>query len=551
MTRARTPKPTAPPLAVTIRQALASDWRTLAALDVLAGGARGSDARRLVHEALRVLRGEGAVLEERVGKAGVEVRLLTLPAPVPDDGRGVEDDSDGAAYCDEIAPLSPAASARMADLIEHPPAPSEALRALCRGENEPDDYTRFHAALAAGVEGLDASAPPVGQAAPAEAVGWPVARDRCATCDVPHGNHAPHDGHAFAPREPTDPHFVECRRCKADPGHPCKGDGAPHAERAVDAEAWARVQDGLPPAPKGPGPSSRCAVCGGYYSRHADCSASPAGHPFTPNPRGRPPAPASKQPPIPNAAPAILPRVRQRRTPGPVVDVDGGRVERATPSEQAAILAGMREQWDAAVAEHRAEREGAEPETSRGRSDAQVLYSAIKAAGLTHVALADGSAGNASAAPVYMATNAGPRCPSVWRDVRCEREAGHPCGSADDPGRHHETANRDAIWTDEAAARWARLAEEVRETSRGVKAKRATVMAPPPCRPPLCYRDDIHEPARVRGFARPLCEAHRAWVEGAGGTLWSCSHQWDDRLSSRKCMFCGVEQSTVTTETTE
>lgn len=44
-------------------------------------------------------------------------------------------------------------------------------------------------------------------------------------------------------------------------------------------------------------------------------------------------------------------------------------------------------------------------------------------------------------------------------------------------------------------------------------------MKPSGCRPPLCYRDDIHEPARVRSFARPLCERHRAWVEGAGGTV--------------------------------
>jgi len=43
------------------------------------------------------------------------------------------------------------------------------------------------------------------------------------------------------------------------------------------------------------------------------------------------------------------------------------------------------------------------------------------------------------------------------------------------------------------------------------------------CRPPLCYRDDIHEPARIHGFARPLCEAHRRWVEGAGGTLASAA----------------------------
>ena len=51
---------------------------------------------------------------------------------------------------------------------------------------------------------------------------------------------------------------------------------------------------------------------------------------------------------------------------------------------------------------------------------------------------------------------------------------------------------------------------------------RSTPNVPRPverCRPPLCHADDIHEPARVRGFARPLCERHRAWVEGAGGTV--------------------------------
>ena len=55
--------------------------------------------------------------------------------------------------------------------------------------------------------------------------------------------------------------------------------------------------------------------------------------------------------------------------------------------------------------------------------------------------------------------------------------------------------------------------------SPGVDVARAPVAVVSGCRPPLCHADDIHEPGRVRGFARALCEAHRRWVEGAGGTL--------------------------------
>jgi hypothetical protein len=87
VTRATRPRPTAPPLAVTLRQALAQGWHTLDALEALAG--RAPAARHRVHAALAELRAGGCALEERVTRGVAEVRLgpATLPAPVPDDHR--------------------------------------------------------------------------------------------------------------------------------------------------------------------------------------------------------------------------------------------------------------------------------------------------------------------------------------------------------------------------------------------------------------------------------------------------------------------------------
>lgn len=114
MTRqARRTTTPAPPLAERIRAAITSaEWRSLSELDALTTTRAASDQRRAVHAALRELRAGGAVLEERVGAGGVEVRVArpetpdqsmeavreelaaapppapTMPAPVPDDGHG-------------------------------------------------------------------------------------------------------------------------------------------------------------------------------------------------------------------------------------------------------------------------------------------------------------------------------------------------------------------------------------------------------------------------------------------------------------------------------
>ncbi len=511
MPRARPHPPTAEPLAACVRQALAAGWRTLAELDRLTGARGASDARRAVHEALRVVRAEGAVLEERVGRAGVEVRLG--PAPVPlhnaaDDGPGVVVLIDDLPH--PFGPPAPGAgepidafsyyagrasdteddafeawAAIQADIDAEPPCDPDNFEGLtgmrlCLGCEHPahlhvggpvggqclaQEGRGSECSCAAWVEpnarvaepptALDAPPPAAGQVPPVEAAGAPVAA-----------------------REHTDPHSVECRRCKADPGHPCKGvEGqAPHAERAVDAEAWARVQDGLPPVVKGPGPGSRCARCGTTYDRHESLK---TGHAFEPKPRGRP------------RAVAVVP---------PLAASEPG---------------------------------------------ARAVYEALKAAGDACAVSVLVSAGNESAASVYapepdaaretrrMVPSAeaesetsrntpAPRCPSVWHDLQCAREAGHPCGSVDEPGRHHETVDRGTIWTDEAAAGWARRVAEEQATSRGRWATPAPVVPPvsaPLCRPPACHRDDIIVPSAVRSFDRPLCAACREWVEGEGGSV--------------------------------
>ena len=382
MTRARQPKPTAPPLATTLRAAIASDWRTLAALDTLAG-ARGSDARRLVHEALREIKAGGAVLEERVGRGGVEVRLVPIadPGPIP-----------GVRYG-----LSPEQIAEMGG-----PEGVEAIFAET-GE-EPMDLDALQARAEAHLEAAE-PAPPVGHAAPVEAAGAP--------------------------------------------------------------------------SPPQPGPSSRCAVCGERYHGHG--GEEQKGHPFTPKPRGRP--------------------------RGPIVAVDGGRAERsradvldAQPDPYRvevdpalATEASMRaeaERQKAATHDARVEaiegvaaalaRAAAEPETSRGEAPGEQDHATCD----TDDARPDGSS----------------RVPALR--VAAERAPGKP--RVPRP-RAHPVAPSDGV--DQSASRVG--AKDV--ATAGDVAR--------PCRPPLCHADDIHEPARVRGFARALCETHRRWVEGAGGTV--------------------------------
>lgn len=417
---ARQPKPTAPPLATTIRQALASGWHSLAALDTLTA-ARGSDARRLVHEALRALRGEGCVLEERVGRPGVEVRLA--PAPVPADGQpspeDIEEGNDPRACpeCEEIHPVDDRHDGPFTPNLRRPSPPIE---------GEPLDAASYYDARTRDTE--DAAFET-----------WAARKiEQAGGIDALEGAHLVGESEEALAREAG---ALDAPASPVDQAEPVEAASRPVTALSAHLAAMGHVEEAreVEGLPTPPGPSSRCAVCDRPYARHADAAgvpyAGPEGHPFTPKPRGRPPAtPSPPMPPIPNAAPAILPRVRQRRAPGPVVDVDGGRVERfrshATP-ETRAMLDAVCDEADARLAAV------TEPETSRVVSER--------------------------------------RAPTKPRRIRARIEGG-------------------AVVADKG---------------------------PPPCRPPLCYRDDIHEPS-VQGFARPLCERHRAWVEQAGGTVTPC-----------------------------
>ncbi len=444
MTRARQPKPTAPPLAVTLRAALASDWRTLAALDTLAG-ARGSDARRLVHEALRGLRVEGCVLEERVGRGGVEVRL----APAVVDAEAVEqaklragiDEAyalDRAALdflpheAEPIADPGPIPGVRYglsSEQIAEMGGPEGVEAIFAETDGEPMDIDAFQARAEAYLEAA-APAPPVGQAAPVEAVGGPVAPSRDGSRRVSVlAAHLAHYGHVEEARE----------------------------------------IEGLPPAPKGPGPSSRCATCAQTFAYHEQHGPIVIGHRFQPKPRGRPRA-----------------RLAAAQAADPDVE------ELPTPAEQAAILDGMREQWDAAVAEHRA---GAEPETSRGEAPGEQDH---------------GEQGKEQGTDVER-TAAEPSGAGARASEGCSAR-GNERGGDDHPDGQRAPA-LEAGGQDQG--RGARLPR-----GRG-KAVEPVGLKPSGCRPPLCHADSIHEPARVRSFARPLCETHRRWVEGAGGSVAS------------------------------
>ena len=457
MTRARKDKPAAEPLATKVRAALAQGWHTLDALESLAGRATG--ARLRVHAALGELRAAGCALEERVERGVAEVRLGAATGPDHPTLR-------------EPSPL-----------VEGEPVDAASYY-LGRGRGEEDAppapaprYTLSPETIA------EMGGPAEAAATLADEEGEVVDLDafergaRGATLDAP----AP-------PCKPAAPVALTLPAPRPDDG---AGDlDADDQEAALDetegedarahcsprgkpkAETIARVAaalDAAPPQP--PGPSSRCARCGEQYRHHASNDA-PNAHPFQAKPRGRP-----------RVAPAAT---------SPALDA---------------------------------------PQPT---ADARAVYEAIKAAGNVRVVAADRSPGNASGAVLYAAAPDAaeearrmvppPRCPSVWHDVQCDREAGHPCGSADEPGRHHSAHEGRSGWTDEAATGWARRrAEEARETARGgSRGKRAPAAPPvvaPRCRPPACHADDIHVPSAVRGFARPLCERHRRWVEEAGGTV--------------------------------
>jgi len=511
----KTDKPAAEPLATKVRAALAQDWHTLDALEALAG--RAPAARHRVHAALAELRAGGCALEERVTRGVAEVRLgpATLPAPVPDDHR-----ADLAATVTDLA--REAAEMGVEDGHEW----AEALDSLGLSEEEAERMRPVWTSAQDAwrrerVEGEQASVAP-SEPAPAP------------PCE-PSAPVGVADALSEAPREPTDPLFVECRVCNADPGHPCKGvegqefDGSPHVMRAADAEAWASEQEGKPsatpfdhpPAPRSPGPSSRCAVCGEQYRHHATNS-TPNPHPFLAKPRGRPrvaaapPSPPLDAPPV--EAPCVdcgeergtcpegrcrdcdiehgtsLGACRECHTwiiredvGGPAHDQHvAGCTLASTPNctprnvPEYVAVRGARCGWKPPPGWtmtgwahwYRAPVCGdAEPETSRGGSD-----------GFTPDTL-DAIREVVETAP-----------PSVRERVRARRKA---------PPLNLDT--RGPV-TDEQRAAVARVEAIVRaEMGR--------------CRPPLCHADDIHVPSAVRGFARPLCERHRAWVEGAGGTL--------------------------------
>jgi hypothetical protein len=391
----------------------------------------------------------------------VEVRLLTLPAPVPDDG------DDGLDADDREA-------ARVAVAAE------DAER-----ENEPDDYTRLHAALAEGHASLDATAPPVGQAAPVE-----------------------------PPRERTAAEWI-----------------ASHNHEAA-------------PAPKGPGPSSRCAVCDARFGWHID---SEKGHPFTPKPRGRPRAHLA-------AAQAADPDVE----------------ELPTPAEQKAILAEMRERVAVfsipmgAAAEPTSppcvdcgEEPGSCPDGRCRDCDIEHLMSAGSCRECLTWIMREEMAGprekqhsigcSLTAEPCY------PRNAAEYIATRKARYGWTPppgwtfTGWAADAAAEPETSRggsedrNDASTTDDARQRErerlpgpsprvdgqpgvsGEAADQAPPMARTPRSKRTAApvhrVDVNGCRPPLCHADDIHDPARVRAFQRPLCETHRRWVEGAGGTL--------------------------------
>ncbi len=122
MTRARATKPTAPPLADTLRAALAAGWHTLSALEALAGRAAG--ARLRVHAALAELRAAGAVVEERIERGVAEVRLAQA-APVEDASVAPPEPFPApAAPLPAVDPTAPAETADGAATAARGPGPS-------------------------------------------------------------------------------------------------------------------------------------------------------------------------------------------------------------------------------------------------------------------------------------------------------------------------------------------------------------------------------------------------------------------------------------------
>jgi hypothetical protein len=387
MTRTRrTTMPTVP-LAERIRAALTQGWHTLAALDDLTG-LRGSKARAAVHEALRTIKASGAIVEEQSTSCGVAVRIVETAAGMPEDESGKwEPASDGATACNR----SPC------------PDPCPGRGCECRAAQgfafSSDDWcncachygvtieTTVHVAVKPIPDNAHAVYEAIKAAGPVRVVAEDGSPGNAGTEPAYAAEpDAATEAARLAPREPGQadappaerkqcPSVWHGIRCEREEGHPCNEDGHHETkDRSIAiwttdaADRWAAGEAERKAAAE-PGPSSHCAVCEVVYAQHG----ADRGHPFAPKPRGRP-----RAKPIPNAAPAILPRAKQRKTPGPIVDVDGGRIERAGDAE--------------------------------------------------------------------------PRLP-----------------------------------------------------------KR--------CHPPACHADDIHDPARVRHFERPLCEAHRAWVERAGGSV--------------------------------
>lgn len=532
MTRPR-PKPTAPPLAATLRQALAQGWHTLDALEALAGRATG--ARLRVHAALGELRGAGCALEERVERGVAEVRelppvadgatcpackavvrehddhhgwcavgirdcgwwaargavRLATPADIADTdarfGGAASAFLDGAPMA-EVAARAMGAGATTYQAPRSPPVEGEPVDAasyyLGRGREEEDaDLDAVRAARGRALrERVIASLPPGatpreimfaeaaeivrmrGPAEPATALDAPVppcevAAPVALTLPAPR----PDDGTGDLDADDREAARVAIAEEEAALGEAEGEDARAHCSPRgkPKAETIARVAAALDAAPpKPPGPGSRCARpgCGKRFDQHG----APRGTvcPFLAKPRGRPRvAPAAPSPAL--DAPAVEP------PPCPPC-VDCG------------------------------EESGTCPE---GR---------CRDCDLEHGM----SAGACRECHTWI----------IREDVGGPLAKQHAkgCSLADSDDWHPRNA---AEYAAVRTARYGWAPEPRRGCEREfpiVRVAPIVIAAPRPvgrCRPPACHADDIHVPSAVRDFARPLCERHRAWVEGAGGTV--------------------------------
>jgi len=276
VTRARTPKPTAPPLATAIRAALAQGWTTLATLDALAAPRKG--ARAAVHAALRALAVEGVKVEERVSAGGVEVRALwapveTLTTTAPGDG------------LDALCP-----SCRY-PMVAHPPAPApcpfpstlagrmvlpsfdELIAGTVPAHGTPEYAAWFEArrvALGVPTPALDSPAPPVGHAAPVERVGGPGApqpgpSSRCAVCGEQYRTHGTRCATADSPFTPKPRGRPRVTPVAA----PFRSHATPETRAMLDAvcdeadERLAAVQATDPDVEEPPSPAEQKAILDG------------------------------------------------------------------------------------------------------------------------------------------------------------------------------------------------------------------------------------------------------------------------------------------------